>query len=225
MGICVHENLKSLSLSFRAVVLAFAVAAVQYGQALASVSDASALDGPGWKMLTCPPVEPDTAREILSRPAELTTSPLPQSSAVMAEGAGSVVLAGGPASSETQSTSEIQALARALQHDPKLIFDYVHNHIDHVPMFGSLNGATGALLAGRGTDLDQASLFIALMRASGYSANYASQDVGYTVERAANWLGVEEDAGVVMGVFGNGGIPGGVFQHECIIRVCTTMCH
>ena len=102
-------------------------------------------------------------------------------------------------------TPGIEALARALNHDPMLIFDYVHNHIEYVPIYGTLNGAAGTLLAGRGTDADQAALFIALMEAAGYTATYVVGDVTYPVDRLANWVGTETaQAG---NVFVNGGIP------------------
>ena len=130
-------------------------------------------DRPGWKTLSCPPVAPEEARKILSVAAGLTTSPLPERQVVMAEGQTPFETTGGPATSETEATPEIQALARALQHDPKLIFDYVHNHIDYVPLFGSMQGGHGDAAGGRGNEWDQASPFIALTRESGYKANYA----------------------------------------------------
>jgi RHS repeat-associated protein len=144
--------------------------------------------GPGWHRVTITdPATPSEARPArgMDPHAPLTTAGLPGAAA--------------------EVTPEIEALARALEDDPGLIFDYVHNHVDHVPLYGSLNGATGALLAGRGTDADQASLFVALMRAAGYSADYVVGDVTYSVDRLANWLGVE--AGQVPTALGNGGVP------------------
>jgi RHS repeat-associated protein len=133
------------------------------------------------------PVSPGEARQILNESGmpgtvELTTS-------------------------ETEVTPEIEELARALKHDPKHIYEYVRNHIDYVPTFGSVNGARATLLAGRGNDFDQASLFIALMRASGYTANYVIGDVTYSLSDAAKWLGVDENPNVVEEVLANGGIP------------------
>ncbi|OQX05369.1 MAG: hypothetical protein BWK80_52275, partial [Desulfobacteraceae bacterium IS3] len=109
--------------------------------------------------------------------------------------------------SETEITPEIQELARGLRHDPKLIFDYVHNHIEYTPTFGSIKGATGTYWAGRGNDCDQASLFIALMRASGYTADYVMGNVAYDLNRLANWLGAESDPSVIVNVLANAGIP------------------
>ncbi len=71
------------------------------------------------------------------------------------------------ASSTATATPEITELARGLQHDPKEIYDYVHNHIEYVPYFGSTKGAELTQLDGSGNDFDQASLMIALLRESG----------------------------------------------------------
>ncbi|RLG69470.1 MAG: hypothetical protein DRO11_07760, partial [Methanobacteriota archaeon] len=112
--------------------------------------------------------------------------------------------------------SEIEELARALKHDPRLIFDHVRNHIDHVPTFGSVNGATATILAGRGNDFDQASLFIALMRASGYTANYVCGDVTYALADMAGWLGVDAIRNVVGNVLSSGGIPVTVYTNDYV---------
>ncbi|MBI4320397.1 MAG: hypothetical protein HY675_18060 [Chloroflexi bacterium] len=151
--------------------------------------------GPGWHIAEGNPVSPREARRLLqSQPTALSDH-------------GVQATAAGLPSSEEEATTEIQSLARALQNDPRTIFDYVHNFVDYVPTFGSVNGATGTLLAGRGNDWDQTSLFIALMRAAGYTANYVVGDVTYGVSRLANWVGVDDDINVVANVFANGGVP------------------
>ncbi|MGC9399935.1 MAG: RHS repeat-associated core domain-containing protein [Anaerolineae bacterium] len=147
--------------------------------------------GPGWQHVTLTDgSSPAEAREA-AEARSATVTPQAQ-------------IAGLPTTA-AEVTPEIAALARALQHDPKLIFDYVHNHIDYVPIYGTLNGAAGTLRAGRGTDADQAALFIALMEAAGYTANYVIGDVTYPVDRLANWVGAE--AAQAGNVFLNGGIP------------------
>jgi len=147
--------------------------------------------GPGWhNVIIDDPVTPDEARA--ARSISVSTANVDMA-------------ANGLPATAAEVTPEIEALARALQHDPRLIFDYVHNHIDYVPIYGSVNGATGALLAGRGTDADQAALFVALMREAGYTANYVIGDVTYSTTRLANWVAV--DASEVQNVFGNGGVP------------------
>ncbi|MBC7248827.1 MAG: hypothetical protein H5T62_00955 [Anaerolineae bacterium] len=155
----------------------------------------SEVAGPGWHLASAGWVEPDEAQQVLS------------SQQAPVEGQDVQNLAAGLPTSETEATPEILALAQALQNDPKLIFDYVHNYIDYVPTYGSANGATATLYARRGNDWDQASLFIALMRAAGYTANYVVGDVVYSVSRLANWTGVENDINVVGNVFANGGVP------------------
>lgn len=67
---------------------------------------------------------------------------------------------------QIEITDEIRELARSLYYDPNLIFNYVYNHIDYVPYLGSFKGPTLTYLDGSGNDMDQASLLIALLRAS-----------------------------------------------------------
>lgn len=146
---------------------------------------------PGEQLVTAPRVAPADARKIL---AARTLPSSPRTPRTLA-------------SSETDATPEIVVLARGLRNDPKLIFDFVHNYIEYVPTYGSVNGATATLLARRGNDWDQTSLFIALMRQAGYTANYKMGDVTYSVSRLANWVGTVNDINVVANVFANGGVP------------------
>lgn len=96
------------------------------------------------------------------------------------------------ASTATDSTPEIQGLARALRNDPKLIYDYVHNNIDYVPYFGSRKGATLTYFDGSGNDFDQASLMIALLREAGFTAQYVYGTMTIPGDRLANWLDVDQ---------------------------------
>ena len=73
---------------------------------------------------------------------------------------------------DAQITDEIKALAKKLDHSPLAIFNYVANHIEYELYQGSVKGAAGTLLSLAGNDTDQASLLIALLRASGYPARY-----------------------------------------------------
>ena len=92
--------------------------------------------------------------------------------------------------SDTAITPEIEALARSLMHDPDRIYQYVLNNIDFEPTFGSKKGAAGALLDKSGNAFDQCSLMIALLRASGFEANYVIGRVSLPFEKAADWLGI-----------------------------------
>ena len=183
---------KQVILSITLVLVMLAVAIIPMTPVEGQTSPPEIL-GPGWYLGEADPVAPAEARRVLARP----------------QVAAARAVAGLPAS-ETEATVEIQALARALENDPKLIFDYVHNRIDYVPTFGSVNGATATLLAGRGNDWDQTSLFVALMRAAGYTANYVVADVTYPSDRLANWTGVPEAS--LFTLFAYGGVPVGYGQ-------------
>ncbi|MBJ7484084.1 RHS repeat-associated core domain-containing protein [Brevundimonas sp.] len=66
----------------------------------------------------------------------------------------------------------ITALARALEHNPDRIYQFVRNSIEFEPQFGLHKGGDGVLLDGAGGAFDQAQLMVQLARASGYGARY-----------------------------------------------------
>ncbi len=108
---------------------------------------------------------------------------------------------------------EIEELARNLHHDPKLIFQFVHNKIDYVPYFGFMKGARQTLLERAGNDADISALLVALLRASGYEAEYVYgtqqiPTVGGSPYTAARWFDVEDVASAVDRVLLKNGIPG-----------------
>jgi len=151
--------------------------------------------GPGWCIATARPVSPDQARASVSSLQNTSRR-------------GALFSAQGPVlTSSTTLTNEIYELARGLRYNPKLIYDYVHNNIDYVPYYGSTKGATLTYLDGSGNDFDQASLMIALLRASGYTAQYVYGTMTIPLEQMADWLGVAQNSDVVSNVLGNGGIP------------------
>ena len=88
--------------------------------------------------------------------------------AALDSGEGRTALLGAP----DEESPEIEELARNLQHDPKLIYEFVRNKIEYVPYYGFLKGATQTLLDRAGNDADQAALLAALLRASGFTAKY-----------------------------------------------------
>ena len=69
---------------------------------------------------------------------------------------------------DAKLSPEITALAAQLNHDPLQIFNWVHDHVESETYDGSKKGAAGALAELRGNDVDQSSLLIALLRASGF---------------------------------------------------------
>lgn len=155
--------------------------------------------GPGWHTGSAENVAPDAARAILDRQTGDRAS---------------LAL-----SNEAEITPEIAAIAAGLGNDPKLIFDLVHNHIEYVPTFGSMNGATATFQARRGNDWDQASLLIALLRAAGITAQYVEGDVTYTPESVSSWLGIPTDVNVAASILAVGGVPSDFTQNPTGVKV------
>lgn len=115
-----------------------------------------------------------------------------------------------PSYAEALITPRVAELARGLAYDPKRIFEYVLNQIEHRTYFGSKLGATGTILSGAGNDCDQASLLIALMRASGYQADYVyAPQVYYQVGDLVGFLNLENQFHLVKDPFTQGGVPVG----------------
>jgi hypothetical protein len=84
-----------------------------------------------------------------------------------------------PALSDDAADPAIVAKAAALGHDPAQIFAFVRDAVGIDPYVGSLRGARGALAGAAGNALDRASLAVALLRASGYTARYARGTLAY----------------------------------------------
>ena len=104
-------------------------------------------------------------------------------------------------------TPEIAALAEELGKNPVRIYEYVKNTTMYQPYWGALKGAAETLAQKSGNDADQASLLIALLRASGYPARYGRALVTVDIERAKQWLGVEDDT-CVDWMLATAGVPG-----------------
>jgi len=95
-------------------------------------------------------------------------------------------------------SDEIKALAKQLDYSPAKIFNYVSNEITFESYYGALKGAAGTLHSQKGGATDQASLLIALLRASNIPARYVKGLVVYDDEtplgkggRAPRWLGTK----------------------------------
>ena len=169
-------------------------------------SAAAELSGPGWLMGTAEAVSPDQAEAYFS---SLRGSAPAKASFLRTQGFTPM--------SATTVSSEITELARALRYHPKLIYDFVHNNIDYVPYFGSTKGATLTLLDGSGNDFDQASLMIALLRASNYSAQYVYGTMTIPGTDVANWLGTDVQYQAVGNVIASGGIPVTMYSNATAI--------
>lgn len=119
------------------------------------------------------------------------------------------------ATPDAPQSADIQALAAELGYAPARIFQYVYSNIAFQPYYGSVKGAAATLQSQAGGPTDQASLLIALLRASGIPARYvrgtvqmsdptAQSDGG----RAGRWVGAKSYVGAAS-VLGQGGFSAG----------------
>jgi RHS repeat-associated protein len=155
--------------------------------------------GPGWYAATNDAV----GVEVPSFESDTSNPPYPGGSSAIAEAI----------------TPEITTLARNLQYNPTLIYNYVHDHIQYVHYFGSHKGAKMTLLEQSGNDFDQCALLVALLRAASLSPTYQfgvmevpyiasnQQDyqhwVGATMPNT-NWTSIEQ---LFVNINGNAGFP------------------
>ncbi|NQD36438.1 type IV secretion protein Rhs [Permianibacter sp. IMCC34836] len=108
---------------------------------------------------------------------------------------------------EASLTPEIRALAETLEFSPVAIYRYVTNEIRFEPYYGSLKGAQGVLTSRAGNATDQASLLIALLRASNFPARYVKGVVSFDNDaRLKNWVGAKSFVAVA-NVLAQGRIP------------------
>ncbi|MFP8880167.1 MAG: transglutaminase domain-containing protein, partial [Myxococcota bacterium] len=162
---------------------------------VATVEPASAVDSPGLRKL----LPPTVAGPLLTAPPSAGGTATAQALRPLAS------VMGAQSSTSTESTPEIQALARALKYDVDLIYEYVYSKIEYDPIWGSNRGAMGTLLDGKGNDFDQASLMIALLRESSYVASFMYGQVTMFPATLVNWLGIPNDAFVLFNLLQRGG--------------------
>lgn len=93
--------------------------------------------------------------------------------------------------SVSQPSARITSLARALEHNPDRIYDFVRNGVEFEPQFGLHKGGEGVLLDGAGGAFDQSQLMVELLRASGINARYVLGRVTLGAE-ASSILKVED---------------------------------
>ncbi|ARN74337.1 transglutaminase-like domain-containing protein [Oceanicoccus sagamiensis] len=108
---------------------------------------------------------------------------------------------------ETTITPAIEALANSLGNDYVAIYNWVRNNIEFIPSYGSLQGADYTLQSRRGNAMDQASLLIALLKATGASARYEYGSIRLTNEEAMNWAGGVRAPAAAQNLFAQGGVP------------------
>jgi hypothetical protein len=108
---------------------------------------------------------------------------------------------------EVQFTPDIQALATQLNHNPVQIYNWVHNNIDFVPTYGSIQGAEMCLMTKQCNDMDTASLLIALLRTSGIAARYVTGTIQVPMDQVMNWVGGFTNPTAALGFIASGGTP------------------
>ncbi|MCR2803637.1 transglutaminase domain-containing protein [Paenibacillus soyae] len=110
------------------------------------------------------------------------------------------------ATKETRMTPELESKAQEIGSNPVKLYEYVRNHIDFVPYYGSRKGASGALLEQSGNDMDQASLLISLLRYHDIPARYVKGVVDFPAARVQNWVDAETPEAAIR-TLGALGIP------------------
>lgn len=105
----------------------------------------------------------------------LASAPPAQPTASVCSGLTSADLAPTPDAPSTNAA--IAALAQQLNYSPAQIYQYVYNNIAFQPYYGSLKGALATLQTMAGGPTDQASLLIALLRASNIPARYVRGNI------------------------------------------------
>lgn len=108
---------------------------------------------------------------------------------------------------DVQLTSEIRQLAADLDFNPVKIYNFVKDYIEFVPTYGSIQGAHQTLISEKGNAYDQASLLIALLRASGIHAKYEYGTVELPIDVVKNWIGGFTDSQAAVNFLATAGVP------------------
>jgi len=112
---------------------------------------------------------------------------------------------------------EIQALAAGLDYEPRLIYEYVLNHYDVVPVLGQMKSARDTFLSRRGNPFDLAVLLSDLLRAAGYETEMVFGIIELPLEQAMNWVGAETPE-VLYHVLDSGGIYNEVGEESVMMK-------
>lgn len=102
---------------------------------------------------------------------------------------------------------EIADLARALNYDLKLIYEYIYYNIEHSPTYGLKKSALATYLDGRGNNMDQNQLFVTLLRQSCIEANFRYDGVTFPAAMAANIFGSDTTVANLDEVLRKAGLP------------------
>ena len=109
---------------------------------------------------------------------------------------------------EAPISEEIANLAQSLEWNPVLIYEWVKNDIETEWYWGCMKGAEETLRQKSGNDCDQASLLIALLRASGFPSRYVRGVIEFfpDMERVQNLTGIANPQKIAE-FFQKAGIP------------------
>ncbi len=107
---------------------------------------------------------------------------------------------------DIQFSADIDQRLSEIGSEPQAIYQWVHDTIDYLPTYGSIQGSRGTLDNRQGNPMDTASLLMALLRSAEIPARYAYGTVDIPAVQAINWLKVTtvEQAGELLL---KGGIP------------------
>jgi transglutaminase-like putative cysteine protease len=121
---------------------------------------------------------------------------------------------------DVQITDEIKTLAAALENNPVKIYNWVHDTIEFLPTYGSIQGAHLTLQTKRGNAFDTANLLIALLRAANIHARYVYGTVQIPITQVMDWVGGVTVPEAALQILGQGGIPNtGLVQGGTITAV------
>jgi len=93
---------------------------------------------------------------------------------------------------------DIVAKAAAYGKSASALFALVYNEIQFVPYYMLVQNSESVLWSGKGNDADQATLLIALLRASGIPARYVMGHIPVPTADAINWMGAKDAAGATV---------------------------
>ena len=95
---------------------------------------------------------------------------------------------------DARQCASVVALASSLGDDPTRLYEFVRQNIDYTPYYGLRKGSCETLDSLSGNSFDQASLLVALLRASGIAARFVTGTVEITAEQAKSLMAVDDAA-------------------------------
>ena len=117
---------------------------------------------------------------------------------------------------------DIVALAKQLDYNPVRIFEWVNQNIKFEPYYGSMKGAVGTLWSKSGGATDQASLLVALLRASNIPVRYVRGNISVLDNtalgaggRGPRWVGAKSYQAAAS-VLANNGNPSAGYGSDSI---------